>query len=91
MLETVALINGFVVNLVRAEVAARDAAGAGGADPEQAAASAARLAELLATGRYPRFAAAITAGGEPGIDLAAHFERLLDRMLDGLIRAAPAP
>jgi AcrR family transcriptional regulator len=80
-LETVALLTGLVVNLVRAELADRDAP----ARPEAAAASQAQLAELLASGRYPRFAAAIAAGGPPDIDLSENFERLVDRVLDGLI------
>jgi AcrR family transcriptional regulator len=80
-LETVALLTGFVINLVRSELADQDAP----PDPAQAAASIARLQELLATGRYPRFAAALASGGEPGIDLAAHFDRLVDRALDGLV------
>jgi AcrR family transcriptional regulator len=86
-LETVALLNGFVINLVRSELTDREAAGT---DPAQAAASGERLLELLATGRYPRFAAAI-AGAEPGLDLAAHFERLVDRVLDGLITPLITP
>jgi AcrR family transcriptional regulator len=84
-LETVGLLNGLVLNLVRAELADRDAP----ADPAATAASQARLAELLATGRYPRFAAAVSAGGPPGIDLAENFERLVGRLLDGLITAQP--
>jgi AcrR family transcriptional regulator len=80
-LEAVALLNGLVINLVRAELADRDDP----ASPAAAEASQARLAELLATGRYPRFTAAITRSGPPGIDLAENFERLVDRMLDGLI------
>jgi hypothetical protein len=80
-LETVALLTGLVVNLVRAELADRDAP----ARPEAAAASQAQLAELLASGRYPRFAAAIAAGGPPDIDLSENFDRLVDRVLDGLI------
>ncbi|HEY6479433.1 MAG TPA: TetR/AcrR family transcriptional regulator [Streptosporangiaceae bacterium] len=83
-LETMALVTGFVVNLVRAELADRDAP----ASPAAAAASQAQLAELLATGRYPRFAAAIAAGGPPAIDLSENFERLVDRVLDGLIGRA---
>ncbi len=82
-LETIALLNGFVVDLVQAALADRDAAALG---PAEAAAQSARLQELLATGRYPRFAAAVAMAGEPAIDLAAHFERLLDRIRDGLIR-----
>ncbi|HMH92135.1 MAG TPA: hypothetical protein VK586_13760 [Streptosporangiaceae bacterium] len=80
-LEAVALLNGLVINLVRAELADRDDL----ASPAAAEASQARLAELLATGRYPRFAAAISRGGPPGIDLAENFDRLVDRMLGGLI------
>jgi AcrR family transcriptional regulator len=86
-LETIAAINGSVLNFVRAELAARDAA----ADPEQQAAQFAMLPELLATGRYPRFAAAIASGGEPEtFDPAAHFDRLIDKILDGLVRPAGA-
>jgi hypothetical protein len=84
-LETVALLNGFVANVVRAELADQTA----GLDTAQATTEAARLRELLSTGNYPRFAAAIASGGDPGIDLAAHFDRLVDRMLDGLVQAAP--
>ena len=80
-LETAALLTGFVTNLVRAELADRDAP----ASPAAAAASQARLAELLATGRYPRFAAAVSAGDPAGLDLSENFERLVDRVLDGLI------
>lgn len=85
-LETMALLNGFVVNLVRSEIADRQRAEA---DPAQAAAAAARIGELLATGRYPRFAAAVTSFGDPEmeIDLAAHFDRLVGRVLDGLVRS----
>ena len=88
ILETVALLNGFVVNLVRAELADR-AAAPDQARADQAAADAAqarRLGELLATGRYPRFAAALAGSGEPRIDLAENFGRLVDRILDGLVR-----
>jgi hypothetical protein len=43
--------------------------------------------ELLATGRYPRFAAAIAQDGEPeSFDPVTHFDRLLDKILDGLVR-----
>ena len=57
------------------------------AAPERQAAQFAMLPELLATGRYPRFAAAIAQGGQPEtFDPAAHFDRLLDKLLDGLVR-----
>ena len=59
-------------------------------DPAQAAADGARLGELLASGRYPRFAAAISASGPPRAELAAEFDRLLDRIIDGLIPGRPA-
>jgi AcrR family transcriptional regulator len=80
-LELIALVNGFALNMVRTELAGR------AADPEQRARQFALLPELLATGRYPRFAALIAMGGEPELfDAAAHFDRLLDRILDGLVR-----
>jgi hypothetical protein len=58
------------------------------------------LQELLATGQYPRFAAALAEGGpavptrpalirpaliRPALIRPAQFDRLLDRILDGLI------
>lgn len=87
-LETFALVNGFVVNYVRTELASRAAA----ADPQQRDGQFAMLPQLLATGRYPRFAAAVAQGGEPEtFDPAAHFGRLLDRILDGLVAHHPRP
>ena len=87
-LETIAMINGFVLNIVRAELAGRAAA----ADPAQQARQFAMLPDLLATGRYPRFADVIAAGGAPEtFDPAANFDRLLDRILDGLVRPPAAP
>ena len=84
-LETIALINGFVLNIARAELESR----ATDADPQRQAAQYATLPDLLATGRYPRFAAAMAEGGQPETwDPAAHFDRLLDRVLDGLVSAA---
>jgi AcrR family transcriptional regulator len=84
-LETIALINGFVLNIVRAELESRAAA----EDPQHQAAQYATLPDLIATGRYPRFAAAMAEGGQPERwDPAVHFDRLLDRVLDGLVRAA---
>jgi AcrR family transcriptional regulator len=81
-LETFALVNGFVAGLVRAELATRATAVS---EPARVAAQAAQLQELLATGRYPRFAAAVAQGGPPATELGAQFERLLDRILDGLV------
>jgi AcrR family transcriptional regulator len=80
-LETFALLTGFVVNVVRGELA--DAA-ARTAPPEQLQA---QFVELLATGRYPHVAAAVAAAasGAPA-DLGERFEHLLARMLDGLAR-----
>ena len=86
-LETIALINGFVLNIVRAELESRAAA----EDSQHQAAQYATLPGLLATGRYPRFAAAMAEGGQPETwDPAVHFDRLLDRILDGLVRAPSA-
>jgi AcrR family transcriptional regulator len=84
-LETFSLINGFIINFARAELTSTAAASA---DPTRAVEQAARLQELLATGRYPRFAALIMTGGPPATDLAAQFDPLLDRILDGLIQSA---
>lgn len=88
-LETFSLINGFIANFARAELASSAAAQAAAADPTRAVEQGTRLQELLATGRYPRFAALVTAGGPPAaIDLSAQFDSLLDRILDGLIASA---
>ncbi|HEY6493027.1 MAG TPA: TetR/AcrR family transcriptional regulator [Trebonia sp.] len=80
-LETIALVNGFILNIVRVELASR------GADPGQQDRQFAMLPELLATGRYPRFAAAMADGpGPEAFDAVANFDRLLDKVLDGLVR-----
>lgn len=81
-LETIAMLNWFIGDMVRGELAGRAAPPP---DSEFAAAQAERMAELLATGRYPRFAAAVTQSGPPDPDPRPHFDRLLDRILDGLI------
>jgi hypothetical protein len=79
-LETYAILNGFVLFSVGAELA-------GAPTPEQSARQFAVLPELLATGRYPRFAAAMASEGEPEtFDPTAHFDRLIDKILDGLVR-----
>lgn len=79
-LETISLVNGFVLNMVRVEVEGQ------AADPRRQESQFARLPELLATGNYPRFAAAMAAGGQPeAFDPDAHFARLLDKILDGLV------
>jgi len=82
-LEGIAIVNGAVLNFVRTELASR------AADPAAQARQWAQVPELLATGRYPRFAAAMAQGGTPeAFDLAASFDRLLDKLLDGLVRPA---
>jgi AcrR family transcriptional regulator len=81
-LEAISLVNGFVLNIVRVELDDRAAA----ADSQRRAGQFARLPELLATGRYPRFAAAVAHGEPETFDPAAHFDRLLDKILDGLVR-----
>jgi hypothetical protein len=84
-LETIAMFNWFIGNVVRGELATRAAPPP---DSERATAQAGQLAELLATGRYPRFAAAVTQSRPPDPGARPHFDRLLDRILDGLIGAA---
>jgi AcrR family transcriptional regulator len=85
-LETFALLTGFVVNVVRSELV--DAASS--TSPEAAAEQQRRLLELLATGRYPHVAAAVTQAmpDGQGADPGQRFEHLLARMLDGLVGAA---
>jgi AcrR family transcriptional regulator len=81
-LEMFAMLNWFIGGVVRGELATRQAPPP---ESEQATERAKQLAELLATGRYPRFAAAIAQSGPPDPDVRPHFDRLLDRILDGLI------
>jgi AcrR family transcriptional regulator len=81
-LETIAMLNWFIGSMVRGDLATRAAPPS---DSEQAKTQAKQLAELLATGRYPRFAAAVAQSGPPDPDVRPHFDRLLDRILDGLI------
>ena len=76
------MFNWFVGDVVRGELAARAAPPR---DSEQAVAQAGQLGELLATGRYPRFAAAVAQSRPPDPDAPPYFDRLLDRILDGLI------
>lgn len=84
-LETIALVNGFAMNMVRTELQAAAAVAAAGPDGPVAA-QYARLPELLATGRYPRFAAALSDGGAPeAFDPAASFDRLLNLILNALV------
>jgi AcrR family transcriptional regulator len=81
-LEAIAMLSWFIGDVVRGELAARAAPPP---ESEQAVAQAERMAELLATGRYPRFAAAVTQPAPPVPDARPHFDRLLDRILDALI------
>lgn len=83
-LETVALVNGFAMNMVRTELQAAAAAADG--HGSSAAAQYAKVPELLATGKYPRFVAAMAASGPPeAFDPEASFDRLLDLILNGLV------
>ena len=87
-METLALITGSVLNLVRAEKAARTPAAP---DPGRQAAELAEITRLVGTGAYPRFAAALAATPLPAdrhYDVGAEFDRILDRLLDGLIPSA---
>lgn len=73
LLETVGLFNGLVSSLAMASATAAPAP-----DPAEQR----RLTDLLATGHYPRFAALVV---DPApLDLDEHFDRLVERLLDGL-------
>lgn len=89
-LEAIGLLNGFMINMARTELAGRaamEAASGPGTEAGHHAGQFARVPELLATGRYPRFAAAMAAEGPPvTFDPDKEFDRLLDRILDGLVR-----
>jgi AcrR family transcriptional regulator len=82
-LETFALLTGFVLNVVRSELADAAAASAPAAEAERDHRA---LLELLASGRYPNVAAALGEAGSKaeGAEPGDRFERLLARMLDGL-------
>ena len=72
-----------MLNIVRAELDGRAAA----ADPQQQAGQFAMLPELLATGRYPRFAAAIAERRPAGDVRPGRPLRPAARpILDGLVR-----
>lgn len=75
LLETVGLFNGFVTALANATMTAEPPV-----DEERGR----ELANLLTTGKYPRFAA-LAAG--PHLDLDAHYDRLALRIIDGLARS----
>lgn len=85
-LETIAMLNWFIAGIVRGELAASAAPPPGS---EHAATQTRQLTDLLATGRYPRFASAVAQSGPPDHDVGAHFDRLLDRILDGLVGVRP--
>lgn len=78
-MELFAAVSGLTVTLAQAETAAL---ARGPQAAEHTAAEAARLGELLASGRYPHFAAVAVAGAlaEP-VDLDAGFDRMLDLLL----------
>ncbi|MFD8523307.1 TetR/AcrR family transcriptional regulator C-terminal domain-containing protein [Streptomyces capillispiralis] len=87
-LELIAMLNGIVTTYVTNELATAERTRSLPWTPEQE--NAARIAYLggrIATGAYPRMAAAFAEDAGP-IDLEAVFERALGRMLDGF---APRP
>jgi AcrR family transcriptional regulator len=81
-LETIAMLNWFVGDIVRGELAARAAPPP---DSEQATEQARQLTDLLATGQFPRFAAAVTQSSPADPEARPYFDRLFDRVLDGLV------
>lgn len=77
------LLTGFVVNVVRSELAEANA-------PHPTGEQLAELGALLAGGRYPRFAALVAGGGGAAAPrLADLFEDLLARTIEGLVAASP--
>jgi AcrR family transcriptional regulator len=87
-METLALMTGAGLNVVRSHLAATPAP-----DPQQQAAQHNDLARLLVTGRFARVARALTVTPSGhDFDLDIEFDRLLDRVLDGLIPSGcPTP
>ncbi|MFD4245758.1 TetR/AcrR family transcriptional regulator [Streptomyces sp. NPDC058525] len=84
-LELVAAVNGTVATYVAGELAlAERARSLPWSETEEQGARTAWLGSRLATGQYPRLAAAVTAGGPvPGaaLDMAAVFDRSVSRLL----------
>lgn len=85
-LEAFALVSGFVASHVGYEVAQEQALGRTG-DAKQFAESNARyLAQAVESGAYPHLAQAMAASGaEPAPDPDVTFERLLARVINGLM------
>ncbi|MFF8270045.1 TetR/AcrR family transcriptional regulator [Streptomyces sp. NPDC016562] len=84
-LELVAAVNGTVATYVTGELAlAERARSLPWSEAQEQAVRTAWLGSCLATGQYPRLAAAVTAGGPvpgAGLDMAAVFDRTLMRLL----------
>lgn len=88
-MELIGLLNGLVLSYVQSELAQAEAVRqAGGSAAEVQAGMAAYLGSVLASGRYPRFARAVLAGGTASPDPDATFDRLVNRLLDAF---RPAP
>ncbi|MFD8635423.1 TetR/AcrR family transcriptional regulator [Streptomyces sp. NPDC059533] len=84
-LELVAAVNGMVSTYVASELAlAERARSLPWSEAAEAGARAAWLGSRLATGQYPRLTAALTSARpapEPGLDMAAVFDRSVSRLL----------
>jgi hypothetical protein len=81
-LELIAMLNGMVTTYVRNELDTAERVRAlPWSEDEENAARIAYLGGRLATGAYPRMAAAFTEEAGP-IDLEAVFERAVDRVID---------
>ncbi|GHF46688.1 MULTISPECIES: TetR/AcrR family transcriptional regulator [Streptomyces] len=86
-LETFSLITGFVVSYVSYELGQEQASEtAGRTSGELRDAHARYLQALMAGGNHPQFAQALAAPGDPSPE--AVFDRLLDRMINGLTAEA---
>ncbi|WP_329387426.1 TetR/AcrR family transcriptional regulator [Streptomyces sp. NBC_01351] len=85
-LELIAAVNGMVSTYVAGELAlAERARSLPWSEAAEADARAAWIGSRLATGQYPRLAAALTGGAPPvpdaGLDMAAVFDRSVSRLL----------
>ena len=85
-LETFALVSGFVASQVGYEVAQEQLRGASAEAKQFAEAQARYMAEVAESGEYPRLAEAMAAsGGAAQPDPDETFERLLERVINGLL------
>lgn len=87
MLEVIALVNASVASYVSSEIAGeRERRRTGRTAEQQRAAAEPYMRSVIESGKYPLFTRAITEGAA-ALDADAQFERMVRRLLDGLVAA----